>query len=103
MGRPGRAVLQFTRTTAGAIQTIATIGDYGQYEDMHALKKIAEWVLGIPEADPGQGTAWRYAQNFPWPSWLLLIFSVAAAILVVLVYRRDAALLSRRSRACLAG
>src|SRR5262245_43862991 len=70
---------------------------------MHALKKIAEWLLGIPEADPGQGTAWRYIQNFPWPSWLLLLFLAAAFITVISVYRRDAVQLSRRARFFLAG
>lgn len=69
---------------------------------MHALKKIAEWVLGIPEADPGQGTAWRYVHNFPWPSWALLLFSIAATAYVVAVYRRDAAHLSRTARVFLA-
>ncbi len=69
---------------------------------MHLLKKIAEWLLGIPEADPGQGTAWRYAQNFPWPSWVLLLFSVAAVLYVFGVYRRDASLLSRKARGLLA-
>src|SRR5882724_7002670 len=70
---------------------------------MHALKKLAEWLLGIPQADPGQGTAWRYVQNFPWPSWALLLFAIGAAILVVSVYRRDAGHLTRRARAFLAG
>ncbi|MGE5194603.1 MAG: VWA domain-containing protein, partial [Deltaproteobacteria bacterium] len=70
---------------------------------MHALKKIAEWLLGIPEADPGQGTAWRYVQNFPWPSWAVLLFSVLAAVIVFSVYRRDAGHLSRGARVFLAG
>ncbi|MBI3864456.1 MAG: VWA domain-containing protein [Planctomycetia bacterium] len=69
---------------------------------MHALKRIAEWVLGIPEAEPGQGTAWRVVQHFPWPSWALLLFSIAAAIVVVSIYRRDAALLTRPARVVLA-
>src|SRR5438552_9272906 len=70
---------------------------------MHWMKKIAEWLLGIPEADPGQGTAWRYVQNFPWPSWVLFLFAVAAGLFVFSVYRRDADHLSRRARVFLAG
>jgi hypothetical protein len=70
---------------------------------MHALKDIAEWLLGIPEADPGQGTAWRYVQNFPWPSWVLVLFLATAFIIVISVYRRDAAQLSRQARFFLAG
>ncbi len=70
---------------------------------MHALKKVAEWFLGIPEADPGEGTAWRFVHNFPWPSWVLLLFVAATAAYVVWVYRRDAGHLSRRARAFLAG
>ncbi len=69
---------------------------------MHALTRFAEWLLGIPEADPGQGNAWRYVQNFPWPSWALLLFSVGAAIFVFAVYRRDAGHLSRSARVFLA-
>src|SRR5262245_10507686 len=69
---------------------------------MHALTRFAEWLLGIPEADPGQGNAWRYVQNFPWPSWVLLVFSAGAAAYVFAVYRRDAEHLSRRARVFLA-
>ena len=69
---------------------------------MHALQKFAEWLLGIPEADPGQGTAWRVVQNFPWPAWALLLFAVAAAAYVIWVYRRDAEHLSPRARSYLA-
>ena len=65
---------------------------------MHALTKLAEWLLGIPQAEPGQGTAWRRVTNFPWPSWVLLLFCMGTAAFVVWVYRRDAAQLSRRAR-----
>ena len=63
---------------------------------MHALTKLAEWLLGIPQAEPGQGTAWRRVTNFPWPSWVLLLFCVGALALVVWIYRRDAGHLSAR-------
>lgn len=70
---------------------------------MSWLKDGIEWLLGIPHADPGQGTAWRYVHDFPWPSWVLLLAFVATAIYVLSVYRRDAAQLSARARAFLAG
>src|SRR5579871_6592386 len=92
-----------TPRRCGRLQTIASAANFGQWRVMHALKKIAEWILGVPEADPGQGTAWRYVQNFPWPSWALLIFTVVTAVFVVAVYRRDAGHLSRRVRVFLAG
>jgi hypothetical protein len=69
---------------------------------MHALTKLAEWLLGIPQAEPGQGTAWRRIHNFPWPSWVLLLFCLGAAAIVVWVYRRDAGQLSPRARGFLA-
>jgi hypothetical protein len=69
---------------------------------MHALTRFVEWLLGIPEADPGQGNAWRYVHNFPWPSWVLLLFSAGAAVVVFAVYRRDAGHLSRPARLFLA-
>jgi uncharacterized membrane protein len=65
---------------------------------MHALTKLAEWLLGIPQAEPGQGTAWHRVSNFPWPSWVLLLFCIGAAAYVLLVYRRDASHLSRGAR-----
>ena len=68
---------------------------------MQVLKGIVGWFLGIPSAQPGQGTTWRYAQSFPWPAWGLLIFAVLGAAYVVFVYRRDAAHLSRGARAFL--
>ncbi len=65
---------------------------------MAALQKLAEWFLGIPPAEPGQGMEWRYAQSFPWPAWGVLLFAVLAVVYVAGVYRRDAAHLSRRAR-----
>ena len=66
------------------------------------LQKIAESLLGIPPAGPGQGTAWRITQSFPWPSWVLLLFCLATAGYVMLVYYRDAGHLSRTARVVLA-
>lgn len=65
------------------------------------LQKIAEWFLGVPPAEPGQGIAWRYGQNFPWPPWVLLLFGLGAVAYVVWVYQRDAGHLSRWARGVL--
>lgn len=70
---------------------------------MQALKKFAEWILGIAPADPGQGTMWRYSHSFPWPTWGLLLFVVGASAYVFVVYRRDAGHLSRAARLTLTG
>lgn len=67
------------------------------------LRRLAEWFLGIPPADPGQGTEWRFGHSFPWPTWFLLLFCLAAAAYVIAIYRRDAGHLSRRARMGLAG
>lgn len=68
---------------------------------MSVVKRIAEWLLGIPPAEPGQGTTWRYGQSFPWPMWVLLLVALAAVVFVFLVYRRDAGHLLRRQRLAL--
>lgn len=69
---------------------------------MHLIQRMTDWLLGIPEAEPGQGTAQRYVHDFPWPSWVLLLFCAGTAFFVVSVYRRDAGRLSRRARGFLA-
>lgn len=65
---------------------------------MQFSKRVAEWFLGIPAADPGQGTTWRLGQSFPWPAWFLLLFAVGAGLYIIWVYQRDAGHLSRRAR-----
>lgn len=63
------------------------------------MKHLIEWYLGVPRAEPGQGTAWRFVTERPWPtwmpSWFVLIVVVALITAVVMVYRRDASRLSR--------
>jgi hypothetical protein len=70
---------------------------------MPVLKKTIEWLLGIPPAEPGQGTLWRYSHSFPWPTWVLVVFAAAAVLYVISVYYRDAGHLSRRIRLVLVG
>src|SRR5262245_29700161 len=69
---------------------------------MESFKKMAEWFLGVPPAEPGQGTTWRYGHSFPWPSWVLLLFGIAAVAYVYWIYRRDAGHLGRSARLGLA-
>ena len=61
---------------------------------MQALKRFAEWYLGVPPADPGQGTAWNVSYKTPWPAWLpawcLLLLCLALIAYVVWIYARDA-------------
>ncbi|MFN0053072.1 MAG: VWA domain-containing protein [Planctomycetales bacterium] len=69
---------------------------------MNVLKSVVEWLLRIPPAEPGQGTTWRYAHHFPWPTWLLVVFAALAVLYILGIYSRDAAHLSRRARYTLA-
>ena len=61
---------------------------------MNALKAVVEWYLGIPPADPGQGTAWTYSHKTPWPSgmpdWAVLLCGLGLLAFIIWVYIRDA-------------
>jgi len=46
--------------------------------------------MGSRAEAPGQGTSWNITHDFPWPTWLLLLFLLGATAFVVWVYRRDA-------------
>lgn len=69
---------------------------------MHALKRFVESYLGLPPNDPGQGTAWNFLWNSPWPAWLpgwaVLVLIVLAMAFIVGIYRRDAATVPTRVR-----
>lgn len=58
------------------------------------MKRLLEWYLGAPPTDPGQGTAWEFSWQAPYPAWmpawLVLLAAIAIAGLVVWVYLRDA-------------
>ncbi len=58
---------------------------------MTQIHRFLEWLLDIPPSGPGQGTSWRFSSDFPWASWVLLLFVALAVAFVVMVYRRDAA------------
>lgn len=59
------------------------------------FQQLIEWLLDVPPSGPGEGTSWRYGSDFPWADWVLLTFAVLAIAVVVAIYRRDAAGLSR--------
>ena len=58
------------------------------------MKSFLEWYLGIPPAQPGQGTQWTWLHQTPWPAWMpqwfVLVLAVAAVVYIALVYQRDA-------------
>ena len=68
---------------------------------MSRIERFAEWLLKLPEPESGEGTVWHLMQRFPWPNWALLLFCLGAVIVVISIYRRDAARLTRWRRACL--
>lgn len=72
---------------------------------MSSWKKFAEWYLGLPSAQSGEGTRWEWGWQTPWPQgWpLALVGVLAVAFLAGLwwAYRRDGALLKFWQRVCL--
>src|SRR5688572_17408878 len=43
------------------------------------MQRLTEWFLGIPPSDPGQGMTPRFSHDFPWPTWVLVLFCLGAA------------------------
>jgi len=74
---------------------------------MRPLKRIAERYFGVPEAHPGQDTAWNFSHDWPWPAWVpdwLMLFGVPLLIAIVaLVYWRDARSARLRTKLTLTG
>ncbi len=74
---------------------------------MTTLKSILEWYLGVPPAEPGQGTAWNFSARTPWPAgvpdWLLFLMAAAVLGAVIWIYNRDARAVSRWRRIGLIG
>eukprot|EP00913_Durusdinium_trenchii_P035323 g33053.t1 len=71
------------------------------------FKRILEWYLGVPAAQPGQDTQWDFSYDWPWPSWIPLWAALPPVILlaafVIWVYLRDALTASARMRLGLIG
>ncbi len=72
---------------------------------MTTLKRFFEWYLGLDPTGEGVGTAWTVhagpSAGSPLSAPALRTIAVGLAIVIVLLYRRDAARLSRWKRACL--
>jgi hypothetical protein len=64
------------------------------------LPNWLERLLGL-EAESGQGTAWRLDSTWGWAPWVTLLFVVLTVGLVVFVYSKESAGISRRTRAIL--
>lgn len=66
------------------------------------MKNFLEWYLGVPPAQPGQGTQWSWLYQTPWPSgmpqWSVLLCTISLLTYVWWIYRRDASAASRTSR-----
>lgn len=66
------------------------------------MKSFLEWYLGIPPAQPGQGTQWTWLHQTPWPAWMpqwfVLVVAIASVVYVAFVYQRDASSASVPSR-----
>lgn len=67
-----------------------------------SMKNFLEWYLGVPPAQPGQGTQWSWLYQTPWPSsmpqWTVLLAATFLVLYVWWIYRRDASSASRLSR-----
>jgi len=57
---------------------------------MNPLRRLFEWLLDLKPSAPGQGTTWNLSSDFPWPTWVLVLFVLFAIIFVIAIYRRDA-------------
>src|ERR1700689_1460820 len=72
---------------------------------MSLFRRMLEWYLGLPGAQAGQRTDWRFefpAAGASWLSGATVVLGVAAAVYLIAIYWRDAASVSRRVRLLLA-
>ena len=65
---------------------------------MSFAKRFLQWLLGVPLADPGQGTEWSVRQSWPGPVWLIVALTAAGVLIIAWLYRRDAPSHRRSSR-----
>ncbi|MDA1163674.1 MAG: hypothetical protein O3B13_11285 [Planctomycetota bacterium] len=66
------------------------------------MKNFLEWYLGVPPAQPGQGTQWSWLYQTPWPStmpqWSVVLVALAGLLYVGWIYGRDTQSTPRISR-----
>jgi len=69
------------------------------------MKQFVEWYLGIPPAEPGEGTSWTFHHTTPWPAgwpdWCALLVVLGVLSVTVLLGCRAARSCSVRMRVCL--
>ena len=63
---------------------------------------VASWLLGIDRGEIAAGTGVRLKLATPWPTWVILLFAVAAVWLVSYLYSREKGTASRRRKIVLA-
>ncbi|MCA9016594.1 MAG: VWA domain-containing protein, partial [Planctomycetaceae bacterium] len=72
---------------------------------MDYLKQLLESYFDIPPAGPGQGSAWNFQWQTPWPAWLpdwcVLLLGVGILFLLIYAYLKDTAHLNIQKRAIL--
>ncbi|HVJ81214.1 MAG TPA: hypothetical protein VNC50_09110 [Planctomycetia bacterium] len=55
------------------------------------IKRYLEGLLGVAPAAAGEDTQWNWRFHLGWPDWVLVVFGLAAAFLVVGIYLREGA------------
>ncbi len=74
---------------------------------METLKRALESYFDIPPAGPGQGSAWDFHWNPPWPAWLpdwvVLLLAAGTIFLLIYAYLKDTAHLNLKQKSLLLG
>ncbi|MFP4057240.1 MAG: hypothetical protein ACLF0G_10260 [Candidatus Brocadiia bacterium] len=65
-------------------------------------KSLLNWLLGIDRGEIAEGSGVRLKFANPWPTWVILVFAVAAVALVFALYKREKGTATRRRKLALA-
>ena len=65
-------------------------------------QSLLSWLLGIDRGEIAGGTGVRLKLASPWPTWVVLLFAVAAVWLVFFLYRREKGTATRARKMTLA-
>ncbi len=66
------------------------------------MNRFLETWLGVEPPGPGQDTAWELGLPGAWPSWVVLLVVIAAAVYFIAIYRREGTLASSPYKTALA-